>query len=72
MSFGTCQFCKISVLVNFIIQKLKFCKIKKFISVSLVRGKSERIEKKFKGKSSNPNQHKVNKEKNAQTLSVDY
>ena len=37
--FETWQFGKISVLVNFIIQELKFCKTSKhsFVSVSLVR-----------------------------------
>ena len=40
------QFGKIIVLVHFITQKLKFFKIEKcaFVSVSLVRGKSERID----------------------------
>ena len=44
------QFGKIIVLVHFITQILKFFKIEKcaFVSVSLVRGKSERIERKFK------------------------
>ena len=40
--FGTWQFGKIGVLVNFINQELKFCKIAQiFFSVSLMRGKFE-------------------------------
>ena len=48
---GKEQFGKIGVLVNYIIQKLKFCKLAQLflcVSVSLVRGKSEKIERKYK------------------------
>ena len=48
--FEPWQFGKIGVLVNFIIDKLKFCKIAHVFSapVSLVRGKFEKIKRKFK------------------------
>ena len=42
--FGTWQFGKIDVLVNFIIQKFATFEKFTFFSVFLVRGKSEKIE----------------------------
>ena len=46
--FGTWQYFKIGVLINFTIKELKYCKIALFFVYvsSLMRSKSERIEKK--------------------------
>ena len=54
--FEPWQFGKIGVLVNFIIDKLKFCKITQVFCapVSLVRGKFERIKSKSKTDKSSP------------------